>query len=84
MQKTYTAKLQEHTGKDTTISRCLEKIEARTQELEQQEKQYRFYQTEYYTVTKRAVEAYEKYLENDGKGPGGSWPRRQGTCPQKY
>ncbi len=71
VQETYTAKLQEHTGKDTTISRCLEKIEARTQELEQQEKQYRFYQTEYYTVTKRAVEAYEKYLENDGKGPGG-------------
>lgn len=71
IQQSYTITLQERTKKEATIQRCKEKIESRTQQLAEQEQQYQLYQTKYYTVTKRAVDAYEKYLENDQKGPGG-------------
>lgn len=71
VQNEYNAKLQEKSGQDTTISRCGEKIEAKSGELAEQEKRYREYQTGYYTIVQRTVEAYEKYLKNGKKGPGG-------------
>ena len=70
-QQLYMVKLQERAKKETAIQRCKEKIENRTQDLEGQKQQYQHYQTTYYMVTKRAVDAYEKHLENGQKGPGG-------------
>ena len=46
-------------------------IEDRTEKLGEQEKQYKEYQIEHYAVVQKTVEAYEKYLENGRKGPGG-------------
>lgn len=71
VQNEYDLKLQEKSGQDTTIVRCVEKIEAKSAELEEQEECYRKYQIEHYTIVQRAVEAYEKYLENGKKGTGG-------------
>lgn len=71
VQNEYDLKLQEKSGQDTTIVRCVEKIEAKSAELEEQEECYRKYQIEHYTIVQRTVEAYEKYLENGKKGTGG-------------
>ena len=38
---------------------------------EEQEKRYQQYQVEYYVIVQKTVDAYEKYLENGGKGAGG-------------
>lgn len=61
----------EKSNLDTTIARCEYQIQEKTIKLEEQEKQYKEYQIEHYTVVQRTVEAYEKYLENGKKGPGG-------------
>ena len=58
-------------GRRAVIQRCTDKIKAKSAELEEQEKRYREYQIRYYTIVQRTVEAYEKYLENGGKGVGG-------------
>lgn len=71
VQNEYGEKLQEKSGQDTTIFRCAEKIEAKTAELDEQEKRYREYLTEHYVIVQRTAEAYEKYLENGKKGAGG-------------
>lgn len=55
----------------TVIARCEDRIKDKTGKLEEQEKQYKEYQIEHYTVVQKTVEAYEKYLENGRKGPGG-------------
>ncbi len=55
----------------TVIVRCEDRIKDKTGKLEEQEKQYKEYQIEHYTVVQKTVEAYEKYLENGRKGPGG-------------
>ncbi len=70
-QSAYTAKLREKSEQDAAISRCRDKIGEKSGELAKQEKRYREYQTEYYTIVQRTVEAYEKYLENGRKGVGG-------------
>lgn len=56
---------------ETVIARCDDKIKDRTVKLEEQEKQYKEYQIEHYTVVQKTVEAYEKFVENGKKGPGG-------------
>lgn len=56
---------------ETVIARCEDRIKEKTKKLEEQEKQYKEYQIEYYTIVQKTVEAYEKYLENGRKGPGG-------------
>ncbi len=71
VQNEYNGKLQTKSGQDTIILRCQERIEAKSEELEEQEKLYLQYQTEYYTIVQRTVEAYEKYLKNGKKGAGG-------------
>ena len=71
VQAEYAAKLQEKSGQDATIDRCEEKIEAKSAQLAEQEKRYREYQIEHYTLVQRTVEAYEKYLEGGKKGTGG-------------
>ena len=71
VQAAYNEKLQEKSGQDTTIERCTDKINAKSSELEIQEKKFREYQIEYYTLVQRTVEAYEKSLESTKKGPGG-------------
>ena len=71
VQAEYAAKLQEKSGQDATIDRCEEKIETKSAQLAEQEKRYREYQIEHYTLVQRTVEAYEKYLEGGKKGTGG-------------
>ena len=71
VQAEYAAKLQEKSGQDATIDRCEEKIETKSTQLAEQEKRYREYQIEHYTLVQRTVEAYEKYLEGGKKGTGG-------------
>lgn len=63
--------IQDQIQQETIIRRCEDRIRERTEKLGEQEKQYREYQIEYYTVVQKTVEAYEKYLENGRKGPGG-------------
>ena len=71
MQNEYSVKLQEKSGQDTTLLRCGEKIETKSAELAEQEKRYREYQARHYMLVQKTAEAYEKYLENGKKGPGG-------------
>lgn len=71
VQSEYKVKLEEKSGQDAVITRCGEKIATRSRELAEQEKQFQEYQTEYYTIVQRTVEAYEKYLENGRQGLGG-------------
>lgn len=58
-------------AQETAIRRCEDGIKDKTEKLGEQEKQYKEYQIEHYTVVQKTVEAYEKYLENGRKGPGG-------------
>lgn len=71
LQEEHRRRLQESSGLETVIQRCQEKIQARREELNLQEKEFQGYQREHYTVAQRAAEAYERFLENDKKGPGG-------------
>ena len=63
--------IQKNIEQETVIRRCEDRINDKTEKLREQEKQYKKYQIEYYTVVQKTVEAYEKYLENGRKGPGG-------------
>lgn len=56
---------------EAVIARCEDRIKDKTEKLGEQEKQYKEYQIEHYAVVQKTVEAYEKYLENGRKGPGG-------------
>ncbi len=60
-----------HIAQETVITRCEDRIKDKTEKLREQEKQYKEYQIEHYTVVQKTVEAYERYLENGRKGPGG-------------
>ena len=74
-QKAIAKEVQENVQKnieqETVITRCKDRIEDRTEKLGEQEKQYKEYQIEHYAVVQKTMEAYEKYLENGRKGPGG-------------
>lgn len=63
--------IENRTAQETTITRCEERIKDKTEKLREQEKQYKEYQIEHYTAVQKTVEAYERYLENGRKGPGG-------------
>lgn len=71
VQKEYGSRVQETAAQDTIMQRCGEKIAARSDELTIQEKKFRGYQVQHYSLVQRTVEAYEKYLEAGGKGIGG-------------
>ena len=71
LQNAYNETLQEESRQNTILLRCGEKIQGRSAELEEQEKRYQQYQVEYYVIVQKTVDAYEKYLENGGKGAGG-------------
>ncbi len=71
VQAEHKKKIQESSGFETIIQRSQEKLDAKSAELVEQENQYNEYKIEHYTVVRKTVEAYEKYLENDSKGPGG-------------
>lgn len=63
--------VQKNIEQETVITRCKDRIKDRTEKLGEQEKQYKEYQIEHYVVVQKTVEAYERYLENGRKGPGG-------------
>lgn len=71
VQAAYNQKLQEKSNQDTVIQRCSEKLEMRSAELALQKQQFREYETAYYTLVQKTVDAYEKYLDNGKKGTGG-------------
>ena len=67
----YNAKLREKSGQDAVIQRSQDKIEEKTAALEEQEERFGQYKIQHYAIVRQTVEAYEKYLENGRKGPGG-------------
>lgn len=67
----YTKTVQIESEQKTVIARCEDRIKDKTENLGDQEKRYKEYQIEHYTVVQKTVEAYEKYLENGKSGPGG-------------
>ncbi len=67
----YTENYRTDSEQKTIIVRCEDRIKDKTEKLGEQEKRYEEYQIEHYAVVQRTVEAYEKYLENGKKGPGG-------------
>ncbi|MDO4343774.1 MAG: SbcC/MukB-like Walker B domain-containing protein [Eubacteriales bacterium] len=67
----YAKNVQTDSEQKTVIVRCEDRIKDKTEKLEEQEKQYKEYQIEHYTIVQKTVDAYEKYLENGRKGPGG-------------
>ena len=70
-QTVYNDRINEKSRLETTIQNCTEKIQTKSGDMEVQKEKFQEYQTEYYTLVQRTVEAYEKYLENGRKGPGG-------------
>lgn len=56
---------------ETTIQNCKERLEQKNQELEESEKGYRNYEMIAYPVVQKAVEAYEKFVQNGNTGAGG-------------
>ena len=56
---------------ETEIQLCKKTIESKTAELENEEKVFHEFKINSYTVVQRAVEAYEKYLQNGKTGTGG-------------
>lgn len=71
IEKEYQENVQNNIEQETIIKRCEDRVKDKTEKLEEQEKQYKEYQIEHYMVVQKTVEAYEKYLENGRKGPGG-------------
>ena len=55
----------------TLILNCQEKEAQRTQELQDTEKIYREYEITVYPLVQKAVEAYEKFVQNKSTGAGG-------------
>lgn len=70
-QAAYGVKLQEKSIQDTVVQRCAYRIDTKMEELEIQQKRFREFQIESYSLVQRTVEAYEKYLQNGKKGAGG-------------
>lgn len=62
---------QEYNSMETTVRVCTNQIESKSAELQAEEKKFREYEITAYTVVQKAVEAYEKYLNNGMKGMGG-------------
>ena len=61
----------EYSSLETAIQLCRSAIESKSEELENEEKAFHEFKINSYTVVQRAVEAYEKYLENGKTGTGG-------------
>ncbi|MGN1140068.1 MAG: SbcC/MukB-like Walker B domain-containing protein, partial [Oliverpabstia sp.] len=61
----------EYSRLDTRIQVCLEDIERKKAELEIEEKAYQEFEITSYTIVQKAVEAYDRYVENGNAGMGG-------------
>lgn len=61
----------EYSRLDTRIQVCLEDIERKIAELEIEEKAYQEFEITSYTIVQKAVEAYDRYVENGNAGMGG-------------
>ena len=64
-------KLQESSDLETTIQVCGRDIDRKAAELKSEEAVFGEFEIEAYSVVQKAVEIYEKYLENGKNGPGG-------------
>lgn len=64
-------KLQESSELETTIQVCSRELDRKAAELESEETVFQEFEVKAYSVVQKAVEAYEKYLENGKNGPGG-------------
>ena len=67
----YTKNFKTDSDQKTVIARCEDRIKEKTEKLGEQENKFKGYQMEHYAVVQKTVEAYEKYLENGSRGPGG-------------
>ena len=64
-------KLQESSELETTIQVCGGDIDRKAAELKSEEAVFKEFEIKAYFVVQKAVESYEKYLENGKNGPGG-------------
>lgn len=64
-------KLQESSDLETTIQVCGRDIDRKASELKSEETVFGEFEIKAYSVVQKAVEIYEKYLENGKNGPGG-------------
>ncbi|HIW83906.1 MAG TPA: hypothetical protein H9873_06265 [Candidatus Dorea gallistercoris] len=64
-------KLKQISELTTLITSCEEKLKQKTAEAEEARKNYREYEITVYPVVQKAVEAYEKFLQNGNRGLGG-------------
>lgn len=70
-KKEQSQKIQEESEQNTKIIAAKYAIERKQEELERKEEAFREYEITAYTVVRKAVEAYEKFLENGMRGTGG-------------
>lgn len=71
LQKTYSQVLGDKARQDTILQQCKEKISEKTHDMECQKEKFREYEKEFYTLVQKTVDAYNRYVQNDRKGPGG-------------
>ena len=71
VKKEYNEKVQERGKIETKIGISTNMIHTKSAELEIEEKRLKEYEINFYTVAKKAVEGYEKYLASSSKGIGG-------------
>lgn len=71
VKKEYNEKVQERGKIETKIGISTNMIHTKSAELEIEEKRLKEYEINFYTVAKKAVEGYEKYLASGSKGIGG-------------
>lgn len=64
-------KLQESSDLETTIQVCGRDLDRKAAELESEETVFQEFEIKAYSIVQKAVEIYEKYLENGKNGPGG-------------
>lgn len=71
VKKEQKSAMEESSRLETVIRLCGNAIETKSAEFEKEEEKFKEYEISVYTVVQRAVEAYEKYVENGMKGIGG-------------
>ncbi len=71
VKKEQQEKIQQESELKTLILHSKEQLTQKTQQLSEEEEKYRKYQEESYSIVQKAVESYERFLQNGSSGAGG-------------
>ena len=71
VKKEQQEKMKEGSDLTTLILNCEERLGQKTQESDEAERAYQEYEIIAYPIVQKAVEVYEKFLQNGSNGPGG-------------